>query len=200
MLKRSNQFLFSDWRLHKIKIAFIILFHSAATTVKPRLQDHQPLLPAWHQRTSLSMLVCQLFQVRQNILEIGASRYPLALSLSQLPSLPPGPTLMSARSCTWIWQVSVQSSSRQTRRHPQEHTWEQLLCSKVPPTCTILWNAVPTTWRARMMVWIVYLSYSFSRRVANVILDDQVTTNYSSQQLIFWLHDRLLGCVWIILS
>lgn len=129
--------LFADLRMHKIKIV-LILFHSAATTVRPQPQDHQPLLPAWHHHTCLSTLVCQLFRVPQNILEIGASRYHLALLLSQPPSLPPGPTLMCARSYMLIWQVSVQSSLRQPRHHPQELTWEQLLCSKDQPTCTTL--------------------------------------------------------------
>ena len=158
--KRSNQCMFADLRLQKIKIAFI-LFYSAATTVRPLLQDHQPLLLAWRHHTCQSMLVFPPFQVPQSIQEIGASRFPLAHLLSLLPSLLLGLTLTCARSCTSIWPVSVQSSSRRARHHPREHTWEQLLFSKVPPTCMTLSNAVLTTWRAQMMVWIVIGSCSF---------------------------------------
>ena len=172
--------------------------YSAATTARPQLQDHQPLLLAWRHHTCLSTLVYQQFQVPQNILEIGTSRSLLALSLSQLPSLPPGRTLMCARNCTSIWPVSAQSSSRRTRHHPRERTWEQLLFSKVPPTCTTLSNAVLTTWRAQMMVCVVYVSYSLVDKW--LMQFEMVEWQWISLQVIFRWHDRVLGCVWIILS
>ena len=137
------------------------LFHSAATTVRSQLQDYQPLLRAWRYHTCLSMLVYPPFRVPQSILEIGTSRYPSALSRSQLPSLQRGRTLMYARSYMSIWPVSVQSSSRQVHHHPQELIWEQLPSSKDPPTCMTLSNDALITWRAPMMLRTVYVSYSF---------------------------------------